>query len=161
MKKINNLFTKIYSEYYNDVFRIAYNYTLNRYDSEDIVQQAFTKLYKNISKFHLSDDEIKKWLFRVAINDSKNYLLSAWKQKTNLKDDLEMFGVKNDESSLFYELTRINRKYRITLYLFYFDGYSIKEIAEILKITESNVKQRLKRGKEKLKREMEGKCEVC
>lgn len=152
---MDTLFTKIYTKYYNDVFRIAYNYTLNRYDAEDIVQLAFTKLYKNIKKFQQADDNVKKWLFRIAINHSKNYLLSSWKRKNDLKEDLELFGIKKEESTIFYDLIRISKKYRITLYLYYFEGYHIKEIADILKITESNVKQRLKRGREKLKMEIE------
>lgn len=152
---MNDLFTKIYLNYYNIVYRVAYNYTLNRYDSEDIVQQTFAKLYKNISKFQSVNEDTKSWLLRVTINESKNYLLSSWKRKNDLKEDLEIFGIKENESTLFYDLKKIPQKYRIVLYLYYFEGYNIKEISKILKITESNTKQRLKRGKEKLKIEME------
>lgn len=152
---MNDLFTEIYLNYYNVVYRVAYNYTLNRYDSEDIVQQTFAKLYKNISKFQRVNEDTKSWLLRVTINESKNYLLSSWKRKNDLKEDLEIFGIKENESTLFYDLKKIPQKYRIVLYLYYFEGYNIKEISKILKITESNTKQRLKRGKEKLKIEME------
>ncbi len=152
---METLFTEIYSNYYNDVFRLAYSYTLNRSDAEDILQQTFTKLYKNIGKFREVNEEVKKWLFRVTINDSKNYLLSSWKRKNDLKEDFELFGIKEEENTLFYDLQKISKKYRITIFLYYFEGYKIKEIADILKTTESNIKQRLKRGKEKLKMEME------
>ncbi len=152
---METLFTEIYSNYYNDVFRLAYSYTLNRSDAEDILQQTFTKLYKNINQFNETNKVVKKWLFRVTINDSKNYLLSAWKRKNAFQEDFELFGIKEEENTLFYDLKKIPKKYRITIYLYYFEGYKIKEIADILKTTESNIKQRLKRGKEKLKMEME------
>lgn len=151
----SNLFTKIYEKYYNDVFRIVFHYTLNRFDSEDIVQFTFIKLYKNISKFHEPNEDVKKWLFRVAINHAKNHLISPWKSKSNLQEDLKLFGMEEKESTLFYDLKQIAKIYRITLYLYYFEGYNIKEIAKILNTTESNIKQRLKRGKEKLKMEIE------
>ncbi len=152
---MDTLFTEIYTKYYNDVFRVAYNYTLNRHDAEDIVQLTFTKLYKNRKKFQEANEDVKKWLFRVAINNSKNFLLSAWKKKNDLKDDLELFGMKEKDRSVLYDLQHLSKKYRITLYLYYFEGYSIKEIASILNTTQSNIKQRLKRGREKLKIEME------
>ncbi len=152
---MEDLFTEIYSNYYNVVYRVAYNYTLNRYDAEDIVQQTFTKLYKNIEKFQKANEDTKRWLIRVTINESKNCLLSFWKRNNSLKEDLELFGIKENESTLFYDLKKIPKKYRITLYLYYFEGYKINEIANILKTTESNIKQRLKRGKEMLKMEME------
>ncbi len=160
MITINRLFTNIYSNYYNDVFRIAYNYTLNRHDSEDIVQQTFIKLYKNITKFYDLNDEVRNWLIRVTINESKNFMTSAWKRKNNLKEDAEFFGIEEKENTLFYDLMGLPKKYRITIYLYYFEGYSIKEIASILKTSESNIKQRLKRGKEKLKIELESDA-VC
>lgn len=152
---MDTLFTEIYTKYYNDVFRIAYNYTLNRHDAEDIVQSTFTKLYKNRKKLPEANEDVKKWLFRVAINNSKNFLLSSWKKKNDLKEDLELFGMKEKESSVLYDLQHLSKKYRITLYLYYFEGYNIKEIASILNTTQSNIKQRLKRGREKLKIEME------
>lgn len=152
---METLFTEIYSNYYNDVFRLAYSYTLNRNDAEDILQQTFTKLYKNIRQFNEANEEVKKWLFRVTINSSKNYLLSAWKRKNTFQEDFELFGIQKEESTLFYDLQKIPKKYRMTIYLYYFEGYNIKELASILKTSTSNIKQRLKRGREKLKIEME------
>ena len=61
MIKLNELFDNIFNKYYKDVFRLAYSYTLNKSDSEDITQKVFTKLYENINKFKSDDDNVKKW----------------------------------------------------------------------------------------------------
>ena len=63
---------------------------------------------------------------------------------------------KTKDDSLVDALNNINPDYRIPLYLFYYEGYSIKEIAKQLKKSESAIKMRLLRGKEALRKEMGG-----
>lgn len=153
---MNDLFMEIFDKYHKDVYRLIYSYTLNIQDTEDILQRTFIKLYENIDKFNLCDEEVKKWLFRVAINDSKNMLKSMWmKVIVNLDDYENIASDETGNSDLLKALNHIGVKYRLTLYLYYFEGYSIKEIAELMKLSESAIKTRLKRGKEKLKQEME------
>ena len=149
-----NLFDDIYLKYKDDVFRLIYSYTLNFSDAEDILQQTFIKLYKNINKFNKTNIEVKKWLFRVAINNSKNYLNSFWKKNSFVPEDINIFGEYSKGDDLFDFISHVPKKYRISLYLYYYEGYSIKEISKLLKVSESAIKLRLKRGKEKLKQEM-------
>lgn len=152
------LFTEIYKMYHNDIYRLAYGYTLNLDDAEDIMQQTFVKLYKNIKKFNTADENVKKWLFKVAINESKDFLKSFWRKNKTIVDNLD--NIINDKSNLKnYDLTnslnKINKKYRIPFYLHYYEGYSAKEIAKIMNLSESAVKSRLLRVKEKIREEME------
>lgn len=155
---MNDLFTKIYNNYKNDVYRLIYSYVLNKEDSNDILQKVFTKLFININKFNLVDNNVKKWLFKVASNECKNHLKSYWISKRKYIDDLSNLNkIDNKDNELINILSSISLKYRLPLYLYYYEGYSIKEISTILKISESNTKQRLKRGKEKLKIELEEK----
>ncbi|MCX4255260.1 MAG: sigma-70 family RNA polymerase sigma factor, partial [Bacilli bacterium] len=120
------------------------------------LQRTFIKLYRNIDKFNSSDENVKKWLFRVAINDSKNMLKSMWRmKKVNLEDYDNIASVDKDKNNLLKSLNYVGIKYRVPLYLYYFEGYNIKEIAELMNLSESGIKSRLKRGKEKLKKEME------
>ena len=70
-------FIKFYKKYYNDVFRLAYSYTLNSQDSEDICQRTFTKFYKYLKRNNFEEEKVKAFLFKVAINDSKNILVSS------------------------------------------------------------------------------------
>ena len=154
---MNDLFMEIFDKYQKDVYRLIYSYTLNIQDTEDILQRTFIKLYRNIDKFSSSNEDVKKWLFRVAINDSKNLLKAmCLKIRVNIDDYENVMSVDKENNDLLKALNHVGIKYRVPLYLFYFEGYSIKEVAELMKLSETCVKTRLKRGKEKLKEEMEG-----
>lgn len=150
-------FTDIYHKYYPDIYKYIYSYTLNKYDTEDIVQKTFLKLYKNISKLQ-NEMHIKRWLLTVASNECTNYFRSFWRKNIthyNATDFTDQF-IKNNENYELYELLKkLDYKYRLPLFLFYFEGYSIKDISLILKKSENCIKQRLKRGREFLKIELE------
>lgn len=154
---MEELFIKYYKEYYNDVFRLSYSYTLNMQDSEDICQRTFTKFYNYLINDKVQEDKVKQLLFKIAINDSKNILTSSWRKLTSSLEKTEYkLETKMDNSDLIECLKELNSKYRIPLYLYYYEGYSIKDISVILKTNESTIKTRIKRGKEKLKELMEG-----
>lgn len=153
---MNELFMEIFNKYHKDVYRLIYSYTLNIQDTEDILQRTFIKLHNNIDKFDCASEDVKRWLFKVAVNDSKNLLKSFWrKKKIDIEDYDNLLSYEKGNNSLKATLKHMNTKYRIPLYLYYYEGYSIKEIAGITKETESCIKSRLKRGKEKLRIEME------
>lgn len=151
-------FREYYKEYYKDVFKLIYSYTLNIHDAEDITQIVFIKLYKTMQKNRNINEYIKPWLFRCAINESKNlisshyrkfiYSLDKYEYSISTKDNIDNF-------ELLEILKNISTKYRIPLYLYYYEGYSIKEISKIMSIKESTIKTQLKRGKEFLAKEME------
>lgn len=154
--KLNDLFDKIFNKYYKDIFRLAYSYTLNKSDSEDITQKVFIKLYGNIDKFKSDDDNVKKWLFKIASNECKNFRKSFWVKNITVNDELLNVNSFNIDNDLLNSLMHLSFKYRIPLYLYYYEGYSIKEISLILNKTENCIKQRLKRGREVLRKEMSG-----
>ncbi len=149
-------FEQIYKTYYKDVYRLAYSYVLNKQDAEDIMQKSFLKLYKNIKKVNNSSNDIKKWLFRITINDCKD-LLRTFKFKT-LSFVNEENIINNEDytkNDLIYFLKSIPLNYRVPLFLHYYEGYNVKEIAKIMHKSESSIKMRLSRGREILKKEME------
>lgn len=148
-------FTMIYKQLSPDIYKLIFSYTLNTCDTKDILQNVFIKYYKNYKRYPNDIIQIKKILIRIASNLSKNFLTSKWHSKTLLIDDVSKYQFNDNETRMVAELSKIPCRYRIVLYLFYYEGYKISEIAEILKINESTVKQRLKRAREKLKREME------
>lgn len=149
-------FDEIFLLYNKDIFRCSISYVINKHDAEDIVQKTFYKLYTNKKILNKENEVIKKWLYKVCINESKDLLKSSWK-KVNKNDDLliNKSNTKKKEVDLIDSLKSITPIYRSTLYLYYYEGYSIKEIANIIKKSESAVKMRLTRGKEELKKEME------
>lgn len=143
------LFTQYVAKFQPTVFRLAYSYVKNRADAEDITQEVFLRLYNSSESFS-ADENAKAWLICVTANTSKNHLASAWiKRKITLTEDIPLKSEKDYE--LLDVLNRLNVNYRTVIYLHYYEGYSVAEIAEMLKISESNVKARLKRGRDKLK----------
>lgn len=149
---MDNEFIRIYHLYKNDVLRLAYSYIKNLSDAEDITQEVFIKLYDNFNKF--SDDEyMRKWCFRVTINKCKNLLLSSWHKKISFitqKEENTISGERDDSNDIMTALFKLSPRYRMVIILHYYNGYKVKEIANILKVKESLVKTRLKRGREKL-----------
>ncbi len=139
-----------YAELYSTVvYRAAYSYTRNHADSEDIMQEAFMRLYRAEDSFE-SDENVKAWLIRVAINISKDYLKSPWIHKrAELDSGITYEGVEDRE--LDEAMDKLKPDYRTAVFLRYYMGYSVKETAEILGISETNAKARLKRAREKLK----------
>lgn len=142
-------FTQYVTAFQPSVFRVAYSYVKNCADAEDITQEVFLKLYNSRESF-ADDRNVKAWLIRVASNTAKNYLSSVWvKRKIPLTEDISLKNEKDYE--LLDALNRLNKNYRVVIYLHYYEGYSVVEISSMLGISESNVKARLKRGRDKLK----------
>jgi RNA polymerase sigma factor (sigma-70 family) len=139
-----------YEQYKTMLFRIAISFLGNKHDCEDILQEAFIRLCYNAPAFASNEDE-KRWLIRVTINLCKNHLKSFWnRNKTNMNELIDYVHEPEDRE-LMREVFRLPPIYRTVIYLYYVEGYKISGIADILKLSESTVKMRLKRGREKLK----------
>ncbi len=157
---MNQKFIDIFTLYKNDIYRLIYSYTKDFNITDDIIQTTFIKLYKHEEVLKKSKEEIKKWLIVVAINSSKTYLLSYWKNKISYLTEKEENTLTREESSnqLLDTILELPKKYRIPLFLYYYEDYKIKEIAQILKLSETCIQTRLARArnllKEKLKEEL-------
>lgn len=146
------MFEQIYAQYQDQLYRLAFIYVKNEADALDIVQNTFIKFYKQ--KDFENNEHIKRWLLRTCVNLSKNHLKSFYKRNKVYFDENKYANAK-PKYKLLDKVLKLPRQYKAVIYLYYYEGYQVKEIAEILKIGESNVKQRLKRGREKLKVEVE------
>lgn len=136
-------------KYHGTVFRVAYSYVKNREDAEDIVQEAFLRLYNSESRFN-ADENVKAWLIRVSVNLAKDILKSSWlKGRTELDRDIPY---ENKEESITLDcIHRLKPEYCSVILLYYYEGYSVKEIAEILRISPTLVTTRLSRARKQLK----------
>lgn len=145
-----------YNKYKDDVYRLAYSYTLNRQDAEDILQKTFLQLYKNIHKFS-NTESLKHWLIVVTVNNCKNILISSWKNKVIHPEDFQALDKENitNYSLVASVMSKLKKSYRIPFYLSLIYGYTTSEIAGIMNLTDAAVKMRLKRAKEILKMEWE------
>ena len=147
-------------KYKNNLFAVAFNICKNAQDAEDVVQDTFVQYYIKNKQFE-NEQHIRAWLIRVTINKAKDINRSFWrKNKVSLEDYMESLVFEMPEmETLFETVLELPEKYRIVIHLYYYEEYSVKEIGKILKISESNVKVRLSRGrvllKEKLKEEWE------
>lgn len=147
-------FENKYYAYKQMLFRIAYAYMNNIHDTEDILQKAFIKLYQCDTPFPTKEDE-ERWLIRITINLCKDEKKSFWNKHRCSLDYIEEQSYSNEEKEILHELNRLPDKYKGCIHLHYIEGYSVNEIAKILSISESAVKMRLKRGRDKLRLELE------
>lgn len=138
--------------YQDNLFAVAFNICQNTQDAEDVIQDTFVQYYTTKKEFD-SEEHIRAWLIRVAVNKAKNVTRTFWRRnKVSIEDFTEMLAFKTPESeTLFETVMQLPKKYRIVIHLYYYEDYSVGEIAKILKLSESNVKTRLMRGRAKLR----------
>lgn len=137
------------------VYRVAMNYCKNKYDAEDIVQNVFMKLIQSEVEFQ-DELHIRKWLVKVTVNECKNLWKSFWRKKVTSIDDIEEKPefTTDDKSELFDAVMNLPSKYRIVVHLYYYEGYSVKEISEITGIKETTIQTRLMRARKELKEQL-------
>lgn len=135
-------------KYQKNLYAVAFNICKSQQDSEDVVQETFIQYFTQKKDFE-SEEHIRAWLLRVAINKAKNKNNVFFRRNTVLLEDyIETLTFESKESQeIFEEVMKLPEKYRIVIHLFYYEGYSVNEIADILKVTQSNVKVRLSRGR--------------
>ncbi len=142
----------ILKKYGNSLMRVAFTYTNNMEDAQDVVQDVLLNYMTKAPIFDSSEHE-KAWLIRVTINISKNYISSAYRRtKAELSENITVCD--NYSTGLSDVVNSLPEKYRIVIHLFYYEGYSVKEISKIINITGSAVTTRLQRGREILKRRL-------
>lgn len=145
--------TEILMEKYKDhLFAVAFNICKNAADADDVVQDTFLQYHITDKQFE-NEQHIRAWLIRVTINKVKNINMSFWRRAgIPLEDYMETLTFETPEAEdLFEEVMKLPEKYRIVIHLFYYEDYSIREIAQIINATESNVKVRLTRGRRLLR----------
>ena len=144
---------ELMEKYGDAVLRVAFTYLKNMADAEDAVQEVFLKIIDKPPEFD-EIQNIKAWLIRVAVNVCKNKLNLYWnKNKTSIDDvaEIETFDKYNLDSDVTKAVMSLGEKYRIVIYMYYYEGYSTPEIAEITDKSETAVRSLLHRARAKLK----------
>ena len=136
---------RVVNEYATMLLRVAYSQLNNRTEAEDAVQEVLLKYMEKAPVFQ-SEEHEKAWLLRVTINHCKNHLASAWFRK---RADLDkgIPALDNEELEVVSAVAALPAKYRAVVHLYYFEGYSTKEIAEILHSRPNTVSSRLSRAR--------------
>ncbi len=152
----------VLDRYSNTIVKLSYTYVKNICDAEDIAQDVLLALMRRGKPFE-SDEYEKAWILRTTINKSKNHLKSGWVRRTvsfteaeenNLKSADELNA--NEENQVMEAVLSLPEKYRTPIHLFYYNGYSINEIAAVIGKKPATVGTLLARGRIRLKELMIG-----
>lgn len=149
-------------ETYSDMLlRIAMHHVNSYAQAEDIIQDVFLKFITKSIAF-VDENHEKAWLLRVTINECKDIQRHWWNKKRSeySMDHVSNNEQLNDESKysfvLLEEIKKLPFHYRNAIYLFYYEGLSTKQIAQICKVREGTVSSWLHRGKKSLKSKLQG-----
>ncbi len=150
MDEIRENAQRILEEYGDMLFRYAYVYLKEREGAEDIVQEVLVRYLKTAPVFESREHE-KAWLLRVTSNLCKNQIAyNRLRTGEELREEL-IARECEDYSVVWDAVSDLPDKYRRVIHLYYQEGYSSREIAEILGQRESTVRSLLRRGRQKLK----------
>lgn len=138
---------QLFREYRDDVYRLAVCYTRSREDAEDVCQTVFLKLMEQKS---FQSGKEKQWLLRVTANECRNLLRSHW-WKTTVPLDETLSVEPPEVNETLQAVLSLEPKYRVVVYLHYYEMLSTQEIASLLHITRSAVTTRLSRARAVLK----------
>lgn len=161
-------FENIFTKYERDIFKYVYSIVRQKQDAEDITQEIFIKLYKNLKAVD-PERNFKSYLFTMASNSTIDWIRSKGRKKEILMIDApDRKNIQNtlikkeslektiqSKSDLWRAIKNINPMQQITLILFYAEGLKYKEIASFFVININTVKTYIQRGKKALKKELE------
>ena len=148
-------FEQLYEKYANDVLRVSYFYLGDRQRAEDVCQDVFVRLMTNAPQ--LEDGREKAWLLKVALNRCRDLWRGAWVKRVVLGSPaFEMIPApddtarRDDEEAMMRAIHQLPSAFREAILLYYYQGYGISEIAQMLDLPEGTISSRLSRARKKL-----------
>ena len=145
-------YTQAAQRYLDMVYRVALNWFRHPADAEDAAQEVMLRLWRTDTDFQ-SEEHLRHWLVKVTVNECKRISLRPWRGRTAALEDCDGPVFEDREKRELYEAVMdLPGKYRVPLYLYYYEGYAVNEVGELLGLRPSTVQTRLARGREKLKK---------
>lgn len=150
---------QVMEKYKETVYGLALSHLCSRTEADDVFQEVFW-LYHTKSPSFESESARKAWLVRATLNLCKKHNFNIWNTRVEKDPDAGAdvavsFGSR-EENEVWAAVMSLEAKYRIPVYLFYFEEMSAREIGKILGLTEAAVLKRLSRARKKLRTELEG-----
>ncbi len=141
-----------FEKYGDRLFSAAFSVSRSRMDADDAVQDTLIK-YHSLGKDYADESHLKAWLLRVVINRAKDISSSFWRRNKVPWEDYmnELAFEAPEDSRLFEAVMKLPDQYRVVIHLYYYEDYSVREIAEILRRREGTVKSQLSRARALLK----------
>lgn len=160
-------FRYLMEKYHNEMFKYVYNITGNYQDTEDLLQEIFYKIYKNLKKYDSAKASFRTWLYRISKNHVLNYLNSRrYKMKNKIyeyddslnsaDENIEEVVVKDSQINRIITVMKniLSDKHLQIMQLYYFSELTVKEIAETTAIPEKTIYKAIKSSIEKIKKEV-------
>lgn len=143
-------FTELVLAYQRSMYRFALGLLKNEQNAEDALSTAIIKAYEHLASLR-DKDKFKSWIMSIITNEAKNML--SKNSRIQLVDDVAIFReeVEENQNRIWDSVMELGEQHRQIVLLYYYDGFSTKEIARILKVPEGTVKSRLSRARQNLK----------
>ena len=151
MEETEHRIERIVGTYSRMLLRIAYTVLNSTADAEDAVQEVFVKLITKNPEYNDEEHE-KAWLIRVTINTAINMCKRLERESEPVDENTGKPDEEFGNSELLEAVFAMPPKYSTVIHLYYYEGYSIKEIAAILRLPSATVGTRLARARELLKK---------
>jgi len=140
-------------KYADMVRRICFLYLRDKADVEDVFQEVFLQYFLHINTFQ-DEQHQKAWLCRVTFNKCKDLNKSIWRKRVVSIEDLEIPFENPEQGELVTAVLQLPTAYKEIIYLHYYEGWTIPEIAEIMQQNVNTVYTQLRRAKTKLKQKV-------
>ena len=147
-------FSRLFGLYRKLVYHVAYCNIGDAAEAEDISQEVFLKLFTK-PPFYEEDSQVKAWLVRVTINRCRDVRRSLHFRLTEHTEEEPTAPPPTESNGLLDTVMSLSPKIRCVMYMYYYEGYSVKETAKLLGIKETAVTSRLMRGRKELKKLIE------
>ena len=148
-------YEELYEKYATDVLRVSYFYLGDRQRAEDVCQDVFVRLMTNAPD--LQEGREKAWLLKVALNRCRDLWRGAWLKRVVLGSPAfetipapDDSGRRDDEEAMMKAIHELPPTFREAILLYYYQGYGIGEIAQMLDLPEGTISSRLSRARKKL-----------
>lgn len=151
---------RLIDKYGNDILRLCTLYLKDRHLAEDALQETYIKVWQKYYTYKNQAEE-KTWITRIAINVCKNYLRTAWFKRTETMDIIEIsqnsgnsYKSVDESVDLMHAIQGLKDKYRAVLLLYYYQEFTVKEIADTMGMNQSTVLSLMRRGRNQLKQKL-------
>jgi len=142
---------ELFEAFSDMVYRIAFVRTSQPSDADDVFQDVFLRLVKHLGKLR-NREHAKAWLIRCTINCCNSHHQSTWQKKTvGLDEYAGQSDLSYDHIALLDAVRSLPPEQQEVIHLFYYEGYTSKEIAELIGVNENTVKSRLRRARIELR----------
>ncbi|MBQ9545482.1 MAG: sigma-70 family RNA polymerase sigma factor [Clostridia bacterium] len=144
----------VFKKYSKQIYVTALSCLKNPWEAENVMQDVFVKLL-SLKKDFESEEHLRRWLIKVAVNLCRNVFRSPWfSPSVPVEDCFKLQGEHDADPALLdvrNAVMKLDKNLRLPVVLYYYDGFDVKQCAQILGVSEGALKARLFRAREKLK----------